>query len=307
MAKSNFRLLTSIPAEDEKEETIKGYHSYWRKTNTNSNAGFVPIFKSFRDKHLATLEPGALRLYLFFAFAADNNYGNSWYSIEKIAEFFDAQTRTVNNWIKVLVDKNLIIREQKGKKSFTTYLVPYSNSIIKHQLKRNFKEDNQEVLDMFLKKITDYESLYGPLVEVFHFYQWKIDKKKKPIKEAVQWLFAITKRNDGILTGHNFTLKNSNHLAVDEMVIPDNGDIATFNSPFKFNTGNIKGLVLTHEIRLQGNTIGPALKLMEDLAKAEVWDWDDHPKFQYGELNEFFPEDETEAQTKTNSEEEKTK
>ncbi|MGE8082106.1 helix-turn-helix domain-containing protein [Peribacillus loiseleuriae] len=303
MAKLNFRLISSIPAEDEKEATIKEYHSYWRKTNTNSNAGFVPVFKSFRDKHLATLEPGALRLYLFFAFAADNNYGNSWYSIEKIAEFFDAQTRTVNNWIKVLVDKNLIIREQKGKKSFTTYLVPYSNSIIKHQLKRNIKEDKQDVLDMFMKKLTDYESLYGPLVEVFHFFQWKTDKKK-PIQESVQWLFAITKRDDGILTGHNFTLRNSNHLAVDEMVIPDNGDIATFNSPFKFNGENIKGLVLTHEIRLQNNTIGSLLKLMEDLAKAEAWDWDEHPKLQYGELSEFFPVDETEAET--DSEEKKT-
>lgn len=293
MAKPRFKLITSISAADEKEETIKQYHSYWRKNNSLSSASFVPIFSSFKEKHLATLEPGALRLYLFFAFAADNQYGNSWYSIEKIAEFFDTQTRTVNNWIKVLVDKNLIYREQKGKRSHTTYLIPYSNTIIRHQLKRNIKEDNQSVLDLFIKKIADYEFLYGSIIEVLHFFQWKSDKKKNPLKECVQYLFVITKREDGVIIGHHYALKNSYHLGVNELRIED-GNIATFISPFKYEEKNIKGLVLTHEIKLADSNTGAILELIEDLARVEEWDWEEHPKFQYGEIAEFFPEEEHE-------------
>lgn len=293
MAKTKFKLISSIAAEDEKEEVIKDYHSYWRKTNTDSSSSFVPVFSSFKERHLATLEPGALRLYLFFAFAANNRYGNSWHSIEKIAEFFNAQTRTVNNWIKVLVDKKLIYREQKGKRSHTTYLIPYSNTIIRHQLRRVIKEDNQSVLDMFIQKIKEYEFLYGSIVDVFHFFQWKTNKKKNPIKESVQYLFVITQREDGVLVGHYYSLKNSDHLGVNELNI-ENGDVATFVSPFKYNEQNIRGLVLTHEIRISDNNTAAVLKLLEDLAKAEVWDWDEHPKFKYGEIVLFFPEDEEE-------------
>jgi predicted transcriptional regulator len=297
MVKLRFNLISSIPAEDEKEERIKEYHMAWRKTNSQSNAPFVPIFNSFREAHLATLEPGALRLYLFFAFAANNQYGNSWHSIESIAKFFNTQTRTVNNWIKILVEKNLIYREQNGKKTHTTYLIPYSNTIIKHQLKKNFRKDDQSVMDTFINKIKGYEFLYGAIMGVFHFFQWKTDNKKKPIKEGSQWLFVITKRTDGVLIGHNYSLKNSDSLGVSELVI-EGSDIATFNSPFKYEDKNIKGLVLNHEIKLTENNTGAVLQLIEDLAKAEAWDWDEHPSLAYGKITELLPTEETKEQEK---------
>lgn len=292
MAKLRFNLIRSIPAEDEKEERIKEYHLAWRKTNSNSNASFVPIFNSFRDSHLATLEPGALRLYLFFAIAANNQFGNSWYSIESIAKFFDAQPRTVNNWIKILVEKNLIYREQNGKKSHTTYLIPYSNTIIKHQLKKNFRKDDQSVLETFVNKIKGYEFLYGPIIDVLHFFQWKTDNKKKPIKEGSQWLFIITKRPDGVLTAHNYSLKNSNDLGVSELIM-DGSDIGTFVSPFMYQGNNIRGLVLKHEIKLTDNNTGVVLRLIEDLAKAEAWDWDEHPILTYGKITDLLTDEET--------------
>jgi predicted transcriptional regulator len=287
MAKLRFNLISTIPAEDEQEERIKEYHAYWRRTNSNSNAPFVPIFNSFKDAHLATLEPGALRLYLFFALAANNQYGNSWHSIESIAKFFNTQTRTVNNWIKVLVDKNLIYREQNGKRTHTTYLIPYSNTIIRHQLKKNFKEDDQSVLDMFINKVKGYDFLYGSIIGVFHFFQWKTDSKKKPIKEGNHWLFIITKRPDGVLIGHNYPLKNSSDLGVSELIIEDS-DIATFISPYQYEGHNIRGLVLKHDIRLTDSNTGVVLQLTEDLAKAEAWNWDEHPKFEYGKIADLF-------------------
>lgn len=295
MAKLRFNLISSIPAEDEKEETIKEYYSSWRKTNSHSNAPFVPLFNSFKEKHLATLEPGALRLYLFFAFAANNQYGNSWHSIESIAKFFNTQTRTVNNWIKILVEKNLIYREQSGKRTHTTYLIPYSNTVIRHQLKRIFRKDDQNVLDAFIDKVKGYDFLYGPIVEVYHFFQWKSDNKKKPVKEGNQWLYIITKRSDGVLIGHNYSLKNSDDFGVNELVIEDS-DIATFISPFQHDGHNIRGLVLKHDIKLTDSNMGAILQLIEDLAKAESWDWDEHPKVQYGKIAELFPVEETNKQ-----------
>jgi hypothetical protein len=303
VAKMKLRLISSIPAEDAKEEAIKEYHSFWRKTNSNSNVPFVPVFNAFKEKHLATLEPGALRLYLFFAFAANNQYGNSWHSIEKIAEFFGAQTRTVNNWIKVLVDKKLIHREQNGKRSHTTYLIPYSDTIIKHQLRRIIREDNQSVLDLFIQKISQYD-FYGTIVGVFHFFQWKSEKKVRT-KENVQHLFIITKRDDGVLVGHNYALKNSGHLGVSELTIED-GDVATFKSPFTYEGENIRGLVLTHEVRITDINTGVILDVVRDLARAEEWDWQAHPEFRYGRIEDFFPEKEemsdAEADTGKNTE-----
>jgi predicted transcriptional regulator len=292
MAKPRFKLISSIPAVDDTEEALKEYHSAWRRSNKNSKTPFVPIFNTFRDEHLATLEPGALRLYLYFAFAAHNEYGNSWHSIETIAKYFNTRTRTVNNWIKILIDKNLIYREQKGKRSHTTYLIPYSNTIIRHQLKRNFNEDNQDVLDSFVKKINQYEFLYGAIVEIFHFFQWKADDKKKPIKDGSHWIFIITKKPDGVLIGHNISLKNSSLYGVNALTIEDS-DIGTFQSPFKYDGQNIRGLVLTHEIRLINANTSPVLELIEDLAMAESWDWDEHPKYDYGIISDLFPEEET--------------
>jgi len=304
VAKARFRIISSIPAEDEREEALKEYHSYWRKTNTNTNAPFVPIFNAFfKDDILATIEPGALRLYLYFAFAANNTYGNSWHSIETIAKYFKTRTRTVNNWIKILVDKNLIYREPKGKRSHT-YLIPYSNTVIKHNLRRDFKEDNQTVLDTFIKKIRGHAVLYGSIVEVFHFFQWKTDDKNKPTKEGLHWLFVITMRPDGVLVGHNYSLKNSSHLGVNQLTIEDS-DIATFVSPFKHEEHNVRGLVLTHKIKLINSNTGTLLQLMEDLAKAEIWDWDEHPKFEYGKIAELLPEEEEAEQEEVPDEKQK--
>lgn len=288
MAKKRFGLLTSVPAKDEKELMLKEYHQHWRKTNSDSNASFVPLFYTFRDKHLAELDPGPLRLYLFFAFASHNQYGHSWHSIESIASFFDTQTRTIDNWIKTLVNKKLIYREKKGKKSHTTYLIPYSNTILRHQLKRNIKEDTQKILDMFLNKIKEREILYGPAIEVFHFFQWKVNKKNKPATDgSIQWLVILTKRDDEVLTTHFYSLKNSKHLGVSELEIDD---IATFKSPFNFNGHSIRGIALTHNIRLVEANTGVVLKLVEDIDNQMI-DWEEYPTVTYGEITEYFSEE----------------
>ncbi|WP_157721821.1 hypothetical protein [Tumebacillus avium] len=58
-------------APDE-DHVLKSYYDSWRRTNRD---GFTIIYNDFRDKHLADLAGGPLRLYLFLSFAAANEGG----------------------------------------------------------------------------------------------------------------------------------------------------------------------------------------------------------------------------------------
>jgi DNA-binding MarR family transcriptional regulator len=293
MAKRRLGLLAPIPAEDEKDLMLKEYHQSWRKTNTDSSGPFIPLFATFKEKHLADLDGGPLRLYLFFAFAAKNQYGHSWHGIKSIAKFFGTQTRTVDNWIKVLVEQNLIYREQNGRKANTTYLIPYSNTLLRHQLSKQIEEDNQRLLDGFVNKIKEREFLYGPIVDVLHFFQWGATKKDKPIKERnIQWLVIITKRTDDVLIGHYYLLKNSANMGVNELEIVD---IATFPSPFQLNGETIRGVAITHSIRLLDSNTDIILTFLDKVVD-DSWVWNEYPSLDYDEVAQFFSDEEEEIE-----------
>lgn len=276
----------SIPAEDETDLMLKEYHYRWRRTNSEASVSYAPIFNAFRDKHLAELDGGPLKLYLFFAFAANNNYGHSWHSIQSIAKFFDTQTRTIDNWIRVLGERKLIYRESSGKKSHTTYLIPYSNTIIKHQLRKTNQNDDQKLFDRFVKKIKEREFLYGSILDAFHFFQWKTNKKNKPVKDGnTQWLVIYTKRDDDVLTGHFYPLTNSEQLGISELEVED---VVSFKSPFMFNGNNIRGVGITHETKLNNANTDVILDFMSDVTNEEIWDWDEYPTVVYGEIAEIY-------------------
>ncbi|WP_186315430.1 helix-turn-helix domain-containing protein, partial [Bacillus subtilis] len=143
------------------------------------NAPFLSLFNKFKDEHLATLEPGPLRLYLYFAFHANNKSGYSWHSIQTMAKFFKTQTRTIDNWIKVLVDKNLIYRERTDKLSNTTFLVPYSNTVLRHAYVNKKEYNDQELLDDLISLIKRRRNVYGEIVKVYHIFQWVMKKGKR--------------------------------------------------------------------------------------------------------------------------------
>lgn len=114
--KRGFGLLKAISAKDDKDLSLKEYYQNWRTHNRSSKSPFITIYKDFKDKELLKdLDGGSLKLYLFFTFAASNDFGHSWHSIQSIADYFGTQTRTIDNWLKPLVEKDLIYREQKGK------------------------------------------------------------------------------------------------------------------------------------------------------------------------------------------------
>jgi hypothetical protein len=285
---SRFRLTSRISTADKTDKALKDYYKSWREQNKQSKSGFMALDNSFRDTHLSSLEPGPLRLYLYFSFAASNDYGFSWHGITKIAEFFETQTRTIDNWIKVLVDKDLIYREQKGNKSHTTYLIPFSNTVITHPAQRKREDDSQEVLDDLIKTIEELEFLYGDIIKVFHLFQWT-SRKGKPVTRdnSTQLLLIISKRTNGVLIGHIHVLRKSNQLSVNQLFTEEP---SIFNSPFHFEGSNLIGLVLPPTPPLQTRaSLKDTLDLIEELAELEDWIIKDRPELEYGNKDELLP------------------
>lgn len=266
--KKGFKILPVNPYEN-KDKTIKEYYYSWRefnKGNDESKETFAMLYTSFvKNGYLSRLDGGSIKLYLFFCFNANNNNGDSWYSIPKIAEYFSVQTRTVDKWIKTLVENQLIYREQTNKKSFTTYLVPYSTTLIKAQTKVTYTEDSQEIISDILNSLEKRKDIFGELVNVFHIYQWKSSKSK----ESIQWVLFITKRKNGVLVGHYYKLKNTDNRIVTLKPIKDT---RFFNSQFKYKENPIIGIALNNEVNIQSNSYEAIKDLIEELAVVNLSD-----------------------------------
>jgi DNA-binding MarR family transcriptional regulator len=275
---------------DEKDATYKSYHAAWRTFNKAKGEPFFALYNGFKEKHLAKLDAGPLRLYLYFGFHANNRTGASWHSISKIAEFFGTQTRTIDNWISVLVKEGLIYRERTDKRSHTTYLIPYSDTLIKQRPRKRYEEDSQEMFEDLLSVIQSRDDVYGQITKVYHLFQWGIKKKlKKPSMDSnIQWIFILTKRED-VLIGHAYPLKHSSHLGVSLLTIDE---VATFQSPFQYNHHPVTGIALNHITRISDSSnYDDILYLIRDLALADEEILEQHPALEYGEISAVLQEE----------------
>lgn len=285
---SGFRLTSRLSTADKMDKALKDYYRSWREQNRQSKSGFMILDNSFKDKHLSTLEPGPLRLYLYFSFSAKNDLGFSWHSIAKMAEFFETQTRTIDNWIKVLVDKDLIYRAKKGNKSHTTYLIPFSNTIIKHPVQRNRDNDSQEVLDDLITTIEEQNFLYGDIIKAFHLFQWTSKTGKAVTRDSsTQILLIISKRENGVLIGHTHVLRKSIKLGVNQLSIEEP---YIFNSPFRFEGENLIGLAFPPTPSFESSaSLKVTLDLIKELAENDDFIIKDRPKLEYGNKDDFLP------------------
>lgn len=291
---SRYSLTKRIPDADKRVRALKEYYQNWRDFNSKAKYSFTAIENSFftgENKLLRELDSGALRLYLYFCHVANNDYGHSWHSISRIAEYFNKdQTRTIDNWIKTLVDKDLIYRAPTGQKSYTTYLIPYSNTLITHPAPRKRNEDNQELLDDLIAEIRSLEFLYGEIVKVYHLFQWTVINNK-PINpnNSKQVLLIITRRKNGILIGHVHTLRKSDHLSVNELNIEEH---SFFDSPFLYEGDNVVGIALNPFPVLKSRaSIKDTIEWLPELADIEEWELKDRQKLLYGKKDELLPAD----------------
>lgn len=294
---NRFRLTPLLSDTDKRDQALKGYYRSWKELNQKSKSSFTAIDNTFfTNKLLKDLEPGPLKLYLYFSHAARNHSGHSWHSIQTIADYFDAGTRTIDNWIKGLIDRDLIFRAPKGSKSYHTYLIPFSDTLITHPAPKRRAKDDQSLLDDLITKIQEFEFLYGEIIQIHHLFQWTSSKGKTLNRDnSIQKLLIITKRKNGVLIGHIHTLRKSAHLSVSELFIEEQ---SIFKSPFEFNGKNVIGIALTPFPSLSKlSSIRDTIDLVGELAIIEEWELLDRPELEYGNKEDILPvtEDEDEV------------
>ena len=85
---------------------------------------------------LPYLKDGAVKLYLYYATVANNETGESWYSIDTISKRLGATDRSIGNWNNQLEDLGLIFRTSTGKKSKATFVLPLTGFAIKMSLQQ---------------------------------------------------------------------------------------------------------------------------------------------------------------------------
>lgn len=279
------KISTTIAINE--DATRKNYYASWRNFNKLQKAPFITIDNVFKDKYLSQLEAGPLRLYLYFSFAANNTHGHSWHSISTIADYFKAQTRTIDNWIKVLVDEGLIYRQRAGKKSNTTYLIPFSHSFLRYQKQKKYKQDDQDMLNDCLNDIHKLNEVYGDIVKVYHFFQWADSKLEKNTNQA---LFVLSKRHD-IVTVNMITLAKLDNLGVSE---EDLEDIVRFKSPFEFAGEKIIGLAFPENPTFTSTKNSRyLLETLVELADLDTWQLDELEQVKYDKIKALFPEDDS--------------
>ena len=111
---------------------IKGHYykknySTWKEINKSSFKPFCIIYYDFIEKNiLKKINGNSLKLYIFLLMNSKNDTGESWYTIDSIAKYFNKSNRTISYWLKDLEDLKLIKRMQLEKnKESHTYLQPY--------------------------------------------------------------------------------------------------------------------------------------------------------------------------------------
>jgi len=109
-------------------EALRNDHKNWKEQQKASKASFFIVYTDFKSK-LKDISGGALKLYIFLGFHANNQTGECWVSSETIANFFGNDERTAKKWFSELIELGLIERIQTGfHRIANTFFLPYSNS-----------------------------------------------------------------------------------------------------------------------------------------------------------------------------------
>ncbi|ARU60709.1 hypothetical protein CBW65_06125 [Tumebacillus avium] len=285
------RVLKGLKSPVEQSVVLKEYYSSWRKFNRDTKEGFFAIYERFKKEHLADLEGGPLKLYLLFGFYANNSYGHSWPSIATIADFFGTQTRTIDSWMKVLVDRGLIYRDRTDKKSHTTFLVPYSDTLLKQKPRKNHEQDGQEMLEDILSVLLDMQSVYGTVVRIVHLFHWGRKKAMPDARKTYHLLLIITKREDDVLICHYRILRKLSDQGVSELFVDEP---SLFESHFTYLGKPVIGIAVEHgvPVNVKGEYQAYLMELARDLVAVSEEQLQEMPRVSYGNIEDVLESEE---------------
>lgn len=167
--------------QDQVPKSYSLEYSLWRENARTLKRPFYMLYSGFED-YLPHLSTNAVRLYLYYAFRARNETGESFPALHTIAEALKVTDRSINNWNQDLIDLGLIKRENGGgHKSTTTYLLPTSDlQLTYEQVFQNQKAPEGPADYNHLKKeIEEFASATGQeLTNILHLYQWRRGEEK---------------------------------------------------------------------------------------------------------------------------------
>ena len=137
------------------EEPIEKLYNIWKK-NKLDTGNYAVVSNSLKE-YLKFIRTPALNLYMMYVIAADNNTGESFYSIDKLSKELGVSNKTIDNWNNILIDLGLIVRKQTFNSSARTFLLPMSDMI-------------------FLSKEEDTFNMYKDLIESENFRETSLIK-----------------------------------------------------------------------------------------------------------------------------------
>ena len=153
---------------------------------------------SMIDKNLLTffpyITPGALKLYLYYSFFANNDTGESWHSIDTIGHKLGVTEKSITNWNRELEDLGLIYRVNNGKKSKTTFLMPLTSFAANVSLNKMF----QLLMDLDISKVGVNSRVFGRFKEFIEAYIFneKADKLSNIVCMHLKKEFKLDSNNN---------------------------------------------------------------------------------------------------------------
>lgn len=108
-----------------KASQFKNEHSKWRDEKFFNKSGFFPVFYDFKE-YLSNLSGGAVSLFIYIGLHANNQTGECYHDLERIADYFGRSKRTISSWFKELEDAGIIERLQLKLNGVShTFIKPY--------------------------------------------------------------------------------------------------------------------------------------------------------------------------------------
>lgn len=170
--------------KNRKELTL---YSVWKDTKKKTD-GYVMLANEL-EEYLKDLKKPSLNLYMFYAIHADNNNGESFYSLEQISRILKVSVKTVSNWNKELEEVGLIKRKQQYNRSARTFLLPLSDFV--------FFDKRQDKTDKFILDITNEGYIYEDKYEVRNSREiFTVEKYTKSYITVRRTIYILQKKEE---------------------------------------------------------------------------------------------------------------
>lgn len=132
---------------------------------SNKNFRFAKVDSNFVN-FLPYLKDGAVKLYLYYAAAANNESGESWHSIDTISKNLCAAERSIGNWNNQLENMGLIYRTSTGKRSKATFVLPLTGFAVK----MSASQMEQALTELNLYTPNEHTRVFGKVQSALKLY-----------------------------------------------------------------------------------------------------------------------------------------